>query len=377
MEARHRLRTDERGYIFIQAAVGMLAFMSASMLAIDVGMFMVARTQAQNAADAGALAGATALVFDDFDDRSASGPAVRNAISAATAPSNGVMHESASVQASDVTFPTVDRVKVLVQRSGARGNPLLPFIAPMINIDEVDLTAEATAEAAPANAMTCVKPFTIPDKWNEQQTPGWDPDDTFDMVDNKGDPLDVPDIYVPPGPGYTGYNADRDRGTRIVLKADNNLKLAPSFYQPYAIQGSTGGDDYRWNIANCNTTVMRFGDMLTSEPGNMVGPTQQGIEELLLADPGATWDTTEKKVVSTKRPSPRVVAIPVFDPEVYDTGKRNSKNATLKVVNYVGIFIEGMQGNSVIGRITPVTGILKGGEGGPPSAFPKAIVLVE
>ena len=47
-----------------------MAFLSASILAIDVGMLMTARSQAQNSADAGALAGATALGFDDFDDRS-------------------------------------------------------------------------------------------------------------------------------------------------------------------------------------------------------------------------------------------------------------------------------------------------------------------
>ena len=41
-----------------------MAFVAASMLAIDVGMLMTARSQAQNAADAGALAGATALAFD-------------------------------------------------------------------------------------------------------------------------------------------------------------------------------------------------------------------------------------------------------------------------------------------------------------------------
>ena len=46
-----------------------MAFLSASMLAIDVGMLMTSRSQAQNSADAGALAGATALVFNNYDDR--------------------------------------------------------------------------------------------------------------------------------------------------------------------------------------------------------------------------------------------------------------------------------------------------------------------
>ncbi|HEV3483774.1 MAG TPA: pilus assembly protein TadG-related protein, partial [Vicinamibacterales bacterium] len=61
-------------YAFI--GLGLMSMLGASMLAIDVGMLMTARNQAQNSADAGALAGATALFYDDYDDRTPSGPAV-------------------------------------------------------------------------------------------------------------------------------------------------------------------------------------------------------------------------------------------------------------------------------------------------------------
>jgi len=364
--------------MLIFAGFGLVAFMSASMFALDVGMFMVARTQAQAAADAGALAGATALVFDDWDDRTAAGPAVQNAIQAATSQANAVMHQPVSVLPADVTFPAVDRVQVQVQRTIARGNPLLPFLAPMIGINEVSLTAVATAEAAPANAMTCVKPFTIPDKWDERQTPAWDPDDTFDIVDDKNKPLAKPDIYIPADqPGYTGYNAQRDRGTRVVIKAGNDQKLYPSFYYPYAMGPDEGAEDYRWNIANCNQTVMRFGDRLTAEPGNMTGPTRQGIQDLIDLDPTAFWDPVENRAVSKMHPSPRIVTIPVFDPAFYFEGKMNGRNADLRVANYIGVFIEGMQGNDVIARITPVGGLMSGNGPAPAGAFPRAIVLVK
>ncbi len=64
---------DERGMTLVMVATGMVAFLSATMLAVDVGMLMVARTESQNAADAGALAGAVALGFDDMDDKSPTG----------------------------------------------------------------------------------------------------------------------------------------------------------------------------------------------------------------------------------------------------------------------------------------------------------------
>src|SRR5207248_9566573 len=80
-----RLRHDERGMSFIFVGVGFFAFLACTTLAIDVGMFMTARSQAQNSADAGALAGATALVFNSFTDRTPTGPAVQSAINTALA----------------------------------------------------------------------------------------------------------------------------------------------------------------------------------------------------------------------------------------------------------------------------------------------------
>src|SRR5688572_5925448 len=115
---RH-LRDDESGMSLVYVAIGFMTFMAASTLAIDVGMFMTARSQAQNSADAGALAGAIALANNDWDDRSASGPAVQGAIS--TAKRNTVFGTSPSVLTSDVTFPTdaagqPNRVRVKVHR---------------------------------------------------------------------------------------------------------------------------------------------------------------------------------------------------------------------------------------------------------------------
>src|ERR1700730_9671191 len=97
---RH-LRNDQRGISIIFVSLGFMAFLGATTLAIDVGMLMTARTQAQNAADAGALAGATALAFNSFTDHSASGPAVTGAIT--TAQDNLVAVQAPSVTPADVT----------------------------------------------------------------------------------------------------------------------------------------------------------------------------------------------------------------------------------------------------------------------------------
>src|SRR5919204_5061230 len=128
------LCSDERGMSFAFVGIGLMTFMAATTLAIDVGMFMTARTQAQTSADAGALAGATALVFNNWDDRSATGPAVQSALSAAQ--QNTVMMGVVSVQPSDVTFPTgpsgmANRVKVNVFRTAGRSNPVNTLLGSM------------------------------------------------------------------------------------------------------------------------------------------------------------------------------------------------------------------------------------------------------
>ena len=378
---RHVLH-DERGMSLVFVCVGFMAMLSATTLAIDVGMFMTARSQAQNAADAGAHAGAVALAFNSFTDRSASGPAVSSAINAAVA--NQVMSGSVSVTPADITFPNdpsgvADRVQVQVFRTAARSNPVDTLMGTFFGVRNVDITATATAEASPANAETCVKPFTIPDRWIENQTGPWDPTDTFDLTGPS------PDVYIglkpfpDPNTSYTGYNADRDRGLQIVLKADNGTKITASFYNPWDLPGSVGASDYRNNIAGCNTAVMPIGATMAPEPGNMVGPTKQGTDDLVAKDPNARWDTSCKCVKgSAFATSPRVVIIPVYDPVVFADGRQHGRNLDLKIANYLGFFIEQMQGNEVVGRVTPVGGVLSRNAGpAPAGAFPKVIRLVQ
>jgi hypothetical protein len=374
---------DEEGFSLVFVGTGMMAFLAVSMLAIDVGQLMTARSQAQNSADAGALAGATALFYNDWDDRTPTGPAVTNALAAARA--NKVIGGVVAVAPPNVEFlpgPSGlnNQVRVTVFRDAAHGNPISTLIAQYFGISTVEVQAVATAEASPADAMTCVLPFTIPDRWTERQTPAFDPSDTFDAFSAKNVALANPDIYTGPADPatYTGYNAERDKGMQVTLKADNNSKLNPSFYYPYAVPGSTGASDYRWNIGHCNTNVMEFGQTYDSEPGNMVGPTKQGMDDLIALDPNAYWDPVNKKVVSTMHPSPRVRAVPLFDPYYYDDGKLNGRNASLKFVNYIGFFIERMQGNEVVGRITPIGGLRRGtGSPAPAAAFPMSIRLVQ
>ena len=393
MQRLHRTLRDESGMSLVFIGFGMMAFLGASMLAIDVGMLMTSRNQAQNSADAGALAGATALYFDNYDDRSSSGPAVTSAIQAASA--NGVIGTPVSVTPGDVEFENDDagesnRVKVTVFRTAARGNPLSTLVAKYFGMATADISATATAEASPANAMTCVKPFTIPDKWREVGSDApWSADSVYEAFDHWSNPLPAAeaDVYIPaldadgnPNPDYTGYNNSSNKGMRLVLRAGTGNDINTSFYFSLSMTDDMGGNDYRWNIANCNHSIYKVGDALIQEPGAMEGPTVQGIEELIARDPAAHWNDTINDLEGTAFPgghSPRVFPIPLYDPEFYDSGKRNGRNADLKTANWIGFFAESVTGNQIYGRIIPIAGIRdKDGPKGT-AAFPKSIRLVK
>jgi hypothetical protein len=145
----------------------LMAFIGASMLAIDVGAVMVARSQTQNAADAAALAAAVALVRDDFTDRSSSGPAVQNALTVARDPANFVLGSVVSITADDVRFIEPGEngasvwVEVTVRRAANRGNALQTFMGQYVGIPTTDIVATATAEAAPSGKLIVIDEDSI------------------------------------------------------------------------------------------------------------------------------------------------------------------------------------------------------------------------
>ena len=384
------LRRDERGMTMAFVAMTFMAFLTATTLAIDVGMFMAARSQAQNAADSGALAGAIALGFNDFDNRSASGPAVSAAISAVQ--SNVMIGAAPSVLPADVTFPNdpagnPTRVKVAVYRNAARDNEIPTIFGRLFGVDSVEISASAIAEASQANAMKCVKPFMIPDRWTEASGPFNPLTSDFRAFDNHGNPLPPgqADVYVPANqPGYTGYTDD-DRGMQLILRAGTGSNIEPTAYQSWNMPGNNGligGEWYRSNISGCNQTLITI-DLnnplyLQQEPGAMSGPTGQGIDELIARDPLARWDTGCRCVRgSNAAVSPRITPLPLYNPKKYAEGKANGRNADFYLANIMGFFVDRRQGNQVYGFITPISGFVNGSVPAPAGAFPVAIRLVE
>jgi Flp pilus assembly protein TadG len=397
---------DERGAILIQVGVAILVLSAFSMFIIDYGVLWVSRHQAQNAADAGALAGATALALDDFDDRSDTGPAKVSAQRFAQA--NTVWGEQPDVQmATDVRFysdaeddfpascDNDDCVRVDVYRNQTRLNPLPTFFGWLVGVFEQGVRATATAQAAAANASDCLKPWAVADKWEEHnpEVAPWDPTQTFDPTGA------TPDVYIPPSEdgssSGTSFTLANDLGTKLVLKAGKPKDaINPGWFQALDLGcqvGGNGGNCYRDNISGCADGTWKVGDDIPKENGDMVGPTDLGTDALVALDKFAKWDPMNKKVVGScvgppytcsqpgYKQSPRIVAVPVFDLANYMATGGPGKG-TVHVVQILGFFVEDVDKKTkdVVGYIATKADlkVSNGGNVSPDAAFIRAVQLV-
>ena len=280
----------ERGAVLVHVALGMIAFMAFSALAIDFGVKWVARAQAQNAADAGALAGAIALALDS-DDRTNDGLAKKSARMLAM--SNLVWGAFPDVTFDDITFPPCpppdgddptgpgpfNCVRVDVYRNQERDNPLPTFFAQLVGVNDQGVRAMAIAKLGEGNNVKCLLPFGVADRWadfyddniNTEFYPndgqghlagpsplgpgidGWTLNDNFQVAN--GDIYRSPVEYPTPGT-HTGYTVEADYGLQLILKFGDVAGEQNNFSAGWAnlvdLPNSTGGNDVRDNIASCD-----------------------------------------------------------------------------------------------------------------------------
>src|SRR6188768_3851379 len=122
---------SERGAVIIHVSIAMVGLMAFSAFVIDYGVMTVARRQAQNAADAAALAGAISLAYVDFNNQTL---ARQSAL--AVASDHRVWGEAPDISAADITFPvcppgspgagTSSCIRVNVFRNQRGGGNALP-----------------------------------------------------------------------------------------------------------------------------------------------------------------------------------------------------------------------------------------------------------
>lgn len=415
-------RSSQRGAVIIQVAVALLALCAFSAFVLDYGIMWTARGQVQTAADAGALAAAISLAFEDGTDFDAA------KVKAQTmAKRNVVWGEEPDVLLTDITFPPCPPgapgvpdtcVKVDAFRNQLRDNPLPIFFGNLIGISDQGVRATATAQVATASITDCLRPWAVVDRWDEfgagaepeyEADDDWQPNSTYDTYsDGQGQsPPQENDLYLPPGvdedhPDGTGFTT-ADSGRRFAVKSDSNENSTVSSGWFRAIRiprtdGQNGGSVYRDNIEGCGGLPTSWAEpgvtedcpddigqddmaywatqgCYAVEPGNMVGPTGQGVDTLIgdntdvwVGDIGGHMEDAAGNVIEE---SPRLVPIGVIDIDNFLSQDPGGANGVLRIVNIYGFFIEGMGdvddatgeitccsngGKAVVGRLVKIIG---------------------
>lgn len=202
-------------------------------LAVDVGMVTFSKAKLQNAADAAALAGA-----QELPENTEKGKQV----------AEEYIEENYEGVICTVSFEgeKSEVIKVNVK------NRVDFLFARVFAYDSKEVSAEAKAMNAPAkNVIDGLRPFGV--VWNEGD-PKYTVGSTYVLKysirkGKDGDGIDV-------GPGNFG-------AIKINRKSDGKFESGASVYKETIIKGSK--------------SKLSIGDIIYSETGNMVGPTEEGI----------------------------------------------------------------------------------------------------
>ncbi len=161
---REKQRPDA-GIALIYVAVFLLSSLWFVSLAIDMGKLMDTKTQLQNAADAAALAGASAvdphtgIVQEDVARSRAATAAERNK-AYQEIPTPVTIDPSTDVDFPPAPIAGASRVRVFVHRESATGNPMITHFAQSIGLLSLNVRAQATAEArALSSVCEGLEPF--------------------------------------------------------------------------------------------------------------------------------------------------------------------------------------------------------------------------
>lgn len=348
MKRWQNLGLDERGGVLAMVAVTMVVLLAVAALAVDLASGYAARAEAQRIADSAALAGGSA--FLDEVNVAVAEPIARERAYEYALLNNvrGVPVDSSMVTVQ--VLPADRLVRVWIQKTG-----LPTWFARILGFDQLDVNARAAAQATEAGAAKCLKPFAIPDLWDETpigQPDGqdendddiWEPDEAWTFNPNGTDRYKR--FHPDSAAESTGYGSplrngrgpdpkDHDHGRRITIKVSDpqsEYALSPGLFYPWRLppdpnmaecdQGGggtqpSGGATYRRNICECNASSVELGVPYDLEPGDMIGPTAQGIGELIDEDPYAEWDPINNEIINSDwddpMESPRVIKIALFD----------------------------------------------------------------
>lgn len=299
------LAGNERGTALVLVALALVGLLGCTALVTDAGLLYSHRARLVNAADAAALAGVQELPAR---------PEEAQAVARAYAEANGVPPDQVEVEVADDRRSLTVRPRRTVQLLFAR----------VLGFASQEMRAAATATVAPLTGAAGVVPFGI---------------DEQELIFGR-------EYVLKEGAGSGGASEGEDgrmHGWYGALDPDNNPGGGARAYKERIKYGYQG--------------VLRVGDIILTEAGNMSGPTGEGVAyRIAQCTEGCTFE-------SFARNCPRLVIVPVV--RVVESQGGHPKR--VEVRGFAAFFLEGVEGqgneNNVIGRFvrTVYPGEVEGG----------------
>ena len=367
---------NERGATFVFFVALTIGLLSLAALAADVGMLYTARSEAQRTAESAALAGAGEYMKPEIPDQ-----ADVDSIARDFAARNYVGHDFVVGDDEDQVQVEIDEDAMRVRVTVA-GTARLLF-ARIFGRAQMPVSAVAAARVVNGGGAKCVKPFALPDLWQELSPGADNGNQVYEPGENwiyepgvdhykrwsnppQDDPPGIQTGYgssLRDGAGSPSYIADQ--GRRMLIKAGqpNNTgtyevptNITPGIFFPFVLPedppadadcglggngGIPGASAYSKNICSCNPSVIEVDQEYDLKTGNMVGPTKAGIEDLMALDPrpaSEIWEEIEAGDYS----SDRIIKVVLYDP---DAVAKSGKQA-IKVNNIALLFVEAYENST-------------------------------
>lgn len=344
----------QRGSSLIMLALLITALFAMAALAVDIGVLYTARTSAQHAADAAAIAGAYT-----FTNAAATQPDAAINAAIAVAAETAILGQPVTITAADIVVDQANRrVTVNVPRMQDNGGAIATYFAQVIGINTVDVLVQATAEAADsATASRCLKPFFIPNTVLSEKDWQVACDDGEVFFDDAGN--------------LTSYAISHIGQLSNVRPTNPENALEPG--QFYSLDFGSGASTYECTIANClnycpnvDEPIVRCNAEYPVKTGNMVGPTRQGVDGFLAEPPDLWFSVGQYQDGATgtiKDSSVQLAVAPIWDncKQQISPGYAGQK---VKVVGFSEIFIQGMDGPNVQAYLVNATSCAGAGNAG-------------
>lgn len=272
-----KILREEKGGMLVLLAFMFAVIMGLGAVAVDIGNLYLNKARLSGVADAAALAGVQELPQNE--ERAAQ-------VARHYASLNGKPDDSIT----DLTVWQNLQLGITIKRS-------VPyFFAKIFGLTDGIVSASSTARIVPISAATGIVPFGI-------------------------------------------VKQDFVYGQRYILKYGGGSGYDGNFAALGL--GGNGSPVYQNNIKNGYKGTIKIGDWLATEPGNMSGPTEEGVEYRVNMDYTATFQTVQKD-------SARIIIVPIID------SLQVNGRSEVQVVGFAGFFLEGVGGrgndNYVYGR---------------------------